>query len=363
MAWTEKYCKSHEGHDFNQSSKVKSRDDKDKDWEFVVKMTLIMLDLLHGNPKLLEMGFKEESLGFNAIAGGFQGQRQWTDFMPNGDFSETFLNTSFDWNGIREPNVFATENDSLNGVAMLFGHLLSNKAQIFSDIRTYWSPAAVKRVTGKELTGAAANGIIHFINSGSTTLDGTGQMNDAEGNPIMKSHWEISEEETKKCLDATTWYPADRGYFRGGGFSSNFLTRGGMPVTMMRVNIVKGLGPVLQLAEGWTVDIDPEIHDVLNKRTDKTWPTTWFTPRLDPTKDAFKDVYSVMNNWGANHGAISFGHIGKDLITMASILRIPVCMHNIKDEDIFRPAAWNAFGMNKEGADYRACTNYGPLYK
>lgn len=363
MAWTEKYCKSHEGHDFNQSSKVKSRADKDKDWEFVVKMTLIMLDLLHGNPKLLEMGFKEESLGFNAIAGGFQGQRQWTDFMPNGDFSETFLNTSFDWNGIREPNVFATENDSLNGVAMLFGHLLSNKAQIFSDIRTYWSPAAVKRVTGKELTGAAANGIIHFINSGSTTLDGTGQMSDAEGNPIMKSHWEISEEETKKCLDATTWYPADRGYFRGGGFSSNFLTRGGMPVTMMRVNIVKGLGPVLQLAEGWTVDIDPEIHDVLNKRTDKTWPTTWFTPRLDPTKDAFKDVYSVMNNWGANHGAISFGHIGKDLITMASILRIPVCMHNIKDEDIFRPAAWNAFGMNKEGADYRACTNYGPLYK
>lgn len=364
MAWTKKYCMPREGEDFkNRPEKRKTREEKDADWDFVVKMTLIMKDLLHGNPKLREMGYKEEALGHNALLGGFQGQRQWTDFYPNGDFTEALLNTSFDWNGIREPITLATENDSLNGVAMLFGHLLTGKAQIFSDVRTYWSPEAVKRVTGKELTGRAAGGIIHLINSGATTLDATGRCSDSEGNPVMKNHWEMTQADVEACLNATTWYPADRDYFRGGGFSSNFLSRGGMPVTMMRVNIVKGLGPVLQLAEGWTVDIDPEINKVLDMRTDPTWPTTWFVPRLMPERDAFKDVYSVMNNWGANHGAISFGHIGKDVITLCSMLRIPVCMHNIADEDIFRPSAWNAFGMGKEGADYRACKNYGPLYK
>lgn len=364
MAWTEKYCKPREGEDFkNRPEKKKTREEKDADWEFVVKMTLIIRDLMQGNPKLREMGYKEEALGHNAIAGGFQGQRQWTDFYPNGDFTEALLNTSFDWNGIREAYVFATENDCCNGIAMLFGHLLSNRAQFFSDVRTYWSPEAVKRVTGKELTGRAADGMIHLINSGATTLDGTGQESDAEGNPIMKQHWEMTQEDVEKCLGATTWYPADRDYFRGGGFSSNFLTRGGMPVTMMRLNLVKGLGPVLQIAEGWTADVDPEIMKILDMRTDPTWPTTWFVPRLCPDRDAFKDVYSVMNNWGANHGAISFGHIGADLITLASILRIPVCMHNVEESKIFRPAAWNAFGMDKEGADYRACAAYGPIYK
>lgn len=364
MAWTEKYCKPREGEDFkNRPEKKKTREEKDADWEFVVKMTLIIRDLMQGNPKLREMGYLEEALGHNAIAGGFQGQRQWTDFYPNGDFSEALLNTSFDWNGIREAFVFATENDCCNGIAMLFGHLLSNRAQFFSDVRTYWSPEAVKRVTGKELTGRAADGMIHLINSGATTLDGTGQESDAEGNPMMKEPWEMTESDVEKCLGATTWYPADRDYFRGGGFSSNFLTKGGMPVTMMRLNLVKGLGPVLQIAEGWTADVDPEIMKVLDMRTDPTWPTTWFVPRLCPDRDAFKDVYSVMNNWGANHGAISYGHIGADLITLASILRIPVCMHNVEDEKIFRPAAWNAFGMDKEGSDYRACATYGPIYK
>lgn len=363
MRWTEKYCKPNEGEDFNPAAKVKDRAGKDKDWEFVVKMTIIMRDLMIGNPKLSELGFKEEALGHNAIASGFQGQRQWTDWKPNGDFSEALLNTSFDWNGIREAFVVATENDALNGVAMLFAHLLTHRAQIFSDVRTYWSPEAVKRVTGMELTGDAKNGIIHLINSGATTLDGSGQCSDAEGKPIMKQAWEMTEEDMEACLKATTWYPTNRDYFRGGGYSSNFLTRGGMPVTMIRANLVKGLGPVLQIAEGWTVDLDPAIHKVLDERTDRTWPTTWFTPRLDSKKDAFKDVYSVMNNWGANHGAISYGHIGADLITMASMLRIPVCMHNVEDKDIFRPSAWNAFGMDKEGADYRACAAYGPVYK
>lgn len=363
MAWVEKYCKVNEGWDKNRPEKQKTREQKDQDWEFVVKMYLIMRDLMHGNPKLREMGFKEETLGHNAIAGGFQGQRQWTDWKPNGDFCEALLNTQFDWNGKREAIIVATENDSLNGVAMLLGHLLTNRAQIFSDVRTYWSPEAVKRVTGKELTGAAANGIIHLINSGATTLDGNGYATDAEGNPTMKEWWNLTDADEEAILKHTNWLPADRDYFRGGGFSSNFLTRGGMPVTMMRMNLVKGLGPVLQLAEGWTVDIDPEIHEILDKRTDPTWPTTWFVPRLDPNKDAFKDVYSVMNNWGANHGAITYGHIGKDLITLASMLRIPVCMHNVADKDIFRPAAWNAFGMDKEGADYRACANFGPIYK
>ncbi len=361
MTWVEKYCKPNEGTDYNRPEKQKSREEKDKDWEFVVKMTIIVKDLLKGNPKLKKMGFKEEAIGHNAILGGFQGQRQWTDFLPNGDFMETILNSSFDWNGIREAILLATENDSLNGVAMLFNHLLTNKSQIFSDVRTYWSPQSVKRVTGKGLTGLAANGIIHLINSGATTLDGTGRQNQ-DGLPAMKEPWNITQEEVEACLAATRWSPADRDYFRGGGFSSTFLSRGGMPVTMSRVNIVDGQGPVLQLAEGWTVDVDPEIFEIINKRTDKTWPTTWFAPRLTG-KGAFKDVYSVMNNWGANHGAISYGHIGQDLITLASMLRIPVCMHNVDEDKIFRPAAWNAFGMEKEGADYRACANFGPIYK
>ena len=363
MAWTEKYCKPNEGEDIgNRDEKNKNRAEKDADWEFVVKMTLIMRDLMRGNPRLREAGFKEEALGHNAIAAGFQGQRQWTDFKPIGDFSESLLNSSFDWNGIREAFVVATENDCCNGIAMLFGHLLTNTGQIFSDVRTYWSPEAVKRVTGKELTGRAAGGIIHLINSGATTLDGTGRQCDAAGNPVMKQPWDINEKDVEACLAATTWRPANRDYFRGGGFSSNFLSRGGMPVTMSRLNLVKGLGPVLQIAEGWTVDIDPEIHAVLDKRTDPTWPTTWIVPRLCD-KPAFRDVYSVMNNWGANHGAISYWHIGQDLITLASMLRIPVCMHNVEEDKIFRPAAWNAFGMDKEGADYRACAAYGPLYK
>ena len=363
MAWVKKYCMPNEGWDKNPESKRKTREQKDKDWEFVVKMTIIVMDLMHGNPKLRELGFKEEALGHNAIAGGFQGQRQWTDWMPNGDFTETLLNTNFDWNGRRQPSILATENDSLNGTAMLMAHLLTNRPQIFSDVRTYWSPEAVKRVTGKELTGKAAPGIIHLINSGATTMDGCGQSSDAEGNPVMKPFWEMTEEDEKRCLEHSQWMPADRDYFRGGGFSIHFVSRGDFPATMARINIVDGLGPVLQIAEGWVVDIDPEIHAVLDKRTDPTWPTTWFTPRLDPKKDAFKDVYSVLNNWGAIHGAISYGHIGADLITLASMLRIPVCMHNVDDAKIFRPAAWNAFGMDKEGADFRACANFGPIYK
>ena len=361
MEWTEKHCKSNEGTDFNSETKAKTREEKDTDWEFVVKMTIIIRDLMTGNPTLEKMGFKEEAIGHNAIAAGFQGQRQWTDYKPNADFPEALLNTSFDWNGIREAYVLATENDALNGVSMLFGHLLTNTAQIFSDVRTYWSPEAVKRVTGKELTGTARNGIIHLINSGATTLDGTGEQT-KDGKPAMKPFWEITPDEADACLQKTTWYPANRDYFRGGGYSSNFLSKGEMPVTMTRLNLVKGLGPVLQIAEGWTVEIQEDVHKILNERTDKTWPTTWYTPRLTGS-GPFKDVYSVMNSWGANHGAISYGHIGADLITLASMLRIPVCMHNVEEEKIFRPAVWNAFGMDVEGADYRACQNFGPIYK
>ena len=362
MAWTEKYCKVNEGNDYNAPEKKSSPEQKGKDWEYVVKMTLIMRDLMIGNPRLNELGFPEEALGHNAILAGFQGQRQWTDFLPNGDFSEALLCSSFDWNGIREAFILATENDSLNGVSMLFGHLLTNTASIFSDVRTYWSPEAVKRVTGYQLEGAGANGIIHLINSGATCLDATGQQNDEEGKPAMKPFWDITEDEMLKCLDATTWYPADQGYFRGGGFSSNFLSKGNMPVTMVRLNRIKGLGPVLQIAEGWTVDLPEKVHEIINVRTDKTWPTTWFAPRLNDTPQ-FKDVYSVMNYWGANHGAISYGHIGADLITLASMLRIPVCMHNVDKDNIFRPSAWAAFGMDAEGSDYRACQTYGALYK
>jgi L-fucose isomerase len=360
LAWAKANCK--ESEDIcNRPDLQKDRTGKDKDWEFVVKMTLIVRDLMTGNPKLKEMEFGEESLGHNAIAAGFQGQRQWTDYFPNGDFTEAIMNSSFDWSGVRQPYVLATENDALNGTAMLFGYLLTNTAQIFADVRTYWSPESVERVTGKKLTGKAANGIIHLINSGAASLDGSARQKDRDGNPAMKPFWEISEAEAQACLDATRWVPANREYFRGGGFSSKFLSLGGMPCTMVRLNLVKGLGPVLQIAEGWTVDIDPDAHKILDDRTDKGWPTTWFAPRL-ADNDNFKDVYSVMNNWGANHGAISCGHIGADLITLASMLRIPVSMHNVDEKNIFRPAAWGAFGMDKEGADYRACKAYGPLY-
>ena len=363
MSWTEKYCKVNEGHDYNDDKgKGKSRSEKDQDWEFTVKNMLIIRDLMHGNPRLKELGFKEESLGHNAILAGVQGQRQWTDHWPNFDFPESLMCTSFDWNGIREAEVLATENDSLNGVSMLFGHLLTNKGVMFSDIRTYWSPEAVERVTGHRPEGASSGGFIHLINSGATTLDATGAMCDSEGNPTMKCPWDIQESDVEACLSSTTWYPADREYFRGGGFSSNFLTRGGMPMTMLRLNLVKGLGPVLQLAEGWSIDLPTEIHDILNRRTDKTWPTTWFVPRLDASKECFKDVYSVMNSWGANHGAIAHGHIGADLVTLCSILRIPVCMHNLSKAQLFRPAAWNAFGMDQEGSDYRACKCFGSIY-
>lgn len=361
LNWAKANCK--EGEDIiNRKDLAKDRAGKDADWEFVIKMAIIVRDLMVGNPKLKELGFGEEALGHNAIAAGFQGQRQWTDFYPNGDFAEAILNSSFDWTGVRAPYMLATENDALNGTVMLFSYLLTNTAQIFADVRTYWSPDAVERVTGKKLEGLAANGMIHLINSGAATLDGSGQQSDKDGNPAMKAFWDISEAEAKACLNATTWMPANREYFRGGGFSSKFLTKGGMPCTMTRLNLIKGLGPVLQIAEGWTVDIDPAIHKILDDRTDKGWPTTWFVPRL--TEDSnFKDVYSVMNNWGANHGAISYGHIGADIITLASMLRIPVSMHNVGKEDVFRPAVWSAFGMDKEGADYRACQTYGPLYK
>ena len=362
MEWVGKYCKPNEGKDCNPEHLVYPRDKKDEIWEYVVKMTMIFRDLMKGNPKLAEMGFEEEAAGHNAISGGFQGQRQWTDFRPDGDFSETLLNTSFDWNGIREPVPFATENDTLNGATMLLLHLLTGRAQIFADVRTYWSPAAVKRVTGKELEGRAANGIIHLINSGSCTLDATGRQLDADGVPVMKHFWEISDKDVEECLKAVTWYPSGREYMRGGGYSSQFLTQGEMPVTMCRLNFIKGLGPVLQIAEGWAVNVDRAIFEIINERTDKTWPTTFFAPRLTG-EGHFKDVYSVMNNWGANHGAISYGHVGADMITLASMLRIPVCMHNVPEEQIFRPSAWSAFGSDPEGSDYRACKTYGPLYR
>ena len=358
LEWTKKNCP--EGPDPNAPESRRTREQLDRDWETVVKMTLIARDLMVGNPRLADLGYGEEALGHNAIAAGFQGQRQWTDFMPNGDFMEAILNTSFDWNGIREPYVVATENDNLNATSMLFGHLLTGTAQIFADVRTFWSPEAVQRVTGKKLSGRAAGGIIHLINSGPATLDGTGEQT-VDGKPAMKPFWDVTPEEATRCLDATVWCPADTGYFRGGGYSTRYKTRGGMPVTMSRINIIDGLGPALQIAEGWTVELDAEVHDALDKRTNFTWPTTWFVPRLTDNP-RFRDVYSVMAGWGANHGAISFGHIGADLVTLASMLRIPVYMHNLEESAIYRPSAWTAFGMDLESSDFRACSNFGPLY-
>ncbi len=359
LAWVKANCK--EGKDYNSPQTTRPRRQLDAEWETSVKMAIIARDLMVGNPKLAAKGFGEEERGHNALVAGFQGQRQWTDYRPNGDFLEAILNTSFDWNGIRAPYIVATENDALNGVSMLLGYLLTNTAQIFADVRTYWSPDAVQRVTGHKLTGPAEKGILHLINSGAATLDGTGRQSRG-GEPAMKPFWEITEQETKACLEATSWHPSITEYFPGGGWSSRFLTRGGMPATMCRLNLVKGLGPALQIAEGWTIDLPENVHNILDERTNPTWPTTWFAPRLTG-HGAFRDVYDVMNHWGANHGAISYGHIGADLITLASMLRIPTYMHNIANESVFRPSAWASFGTQcMESADYRACANYGPLY-
>ena len=361
LAWAKENCI--EGFDKNPDALQKTREEKDADWEFVVKMMVIIKDLMNGNANLPK-GCEEEMVGHNAIAAGFQGQRQWTDFYPNCDFPESMLNTSFDWNGAREPYILATENDVLNGLGMLFMKLLTNRAQMFADVRTYWSGDAVKRVTGYEMEGKAkdSDGIIHLINSGACCLDANGAVKDENGNAVIKPWYEVTEADQKAIMENATWNYADLGYFRGGGYSSRFETRAEMPATMIRLNLVKGLGPVLQIAEGWTVELPEDVSDKLWKRTDYTWPCTWFAPRTTG-EGAFKTAYDVMNNWGANHGAISYGHIGADLITLCSMLRIPVCMHNVPDEKIFRPAAWNAFGMDKEAADYRACQNFGPLFK
>ena len=359
LAWVKANCL--EGKDYNAPHKQHSREQKEQDWAISVKMAMIARDLMVGNPRLAEMDHGEEALGRNAILAGFQGQRQWNDHFPNGDFMEAILNSSFDWNGIREPYLVATENDALNGTCMLFGHLLTGTAQVFADVRTYWSPEAIKRVTGYRPTGDAVGGFLHLINSGPAALDGTGQQSIA-GNPAIKPFWQVSSEEVAKCLAATTWHAGNTEYFRGGGWSTDFVTRGGMPVTMSRLNLVKGLGPALQIAEGVIVELPDEVHRVLDERTDPTWPTTWFAPRVTG-EGAFRDVYSVMVHWGANHGVISYGHIGTDLMTLASMLRIPVYMHNVPDVKIFRPSAWNAFGTaDLEGADFRACANFGPLY-
>ncbi len=363
LAWAKKYCI--EGFDKNEEALQRSRAQKDADWEFVVKMAVIIKDLMSGNDRLPK-GCEEEAVGHNAIAAGFQGQRQWTDFYPNGDFAEAMLNTSFDWNGKREPYILATENDVLNGMSMLFMKLLTGRAQMFADVRTYWSGEAVKRCTDYDLEGKAkeANGFIHLINSGACCLDANAEAKDENGNPVMKPWYEITEEDSQAIMANTTWNYADLGYFRGGGYSSRFVTRGEMPVTMIRLNLVKGMGPVLQIAEGWTLCLPEDVTDTLWKRTDYTWPCTWFAPRCDGKEGSpFKTAYEVMNNWGANHGAISYGHIGADLITLCSMLRIPVSMHNVPTEKIFRPAVWNAFGMDKEGQDYRACAAFGALYK
>ncbi len=360
LEWVKTNCS--EGKDYNETEKTRSREQLDSEWEDSVKMALIARDLMVGNPRLAEMGYAEQGLGHNAICGGFQGQRQWTDYFPNGDFMEAVLNTTYDWNGQRAPYILATENDALNGVTMLMGHLLTGTAQIFADLRTYWSPHAVERLTGHRLEGEAASGLLHLINSGPATLDGTGQHKDAEGNPAIKPFWEVAEAEAKACYANTTWHPSVTEYFPGGGWSTRYLTKGKMPATIARLNLAKGIGPVLQLAEGWAVDLPENVHDVLDQRTNPTWPTTWFAPRTGGD-GVFRDAYSVMNAWGANHCVMSYGHIGADLLSLAALLRIPVYMHNLPDKAVFRPNAWNLFGtVDLEGADFRACKNYGPLY-
>ena len=366
LAWVKANCK--EGFDCNAGKHLPEVITKskvvpaDRDWEFITKMTMVMRDILYGNPKLDEMGWHEEALGKNAVAGGFQGQRNWTDWLPNADFSEAIMASTFDWNGPKRPTPFATENDTLNGVSMMLGTLVSGTAPCFHDVRTYWSPEACERVTGHKPEGVAANGFIHLINSGATALDGSGAATNDAGEHVMKPFWEMTDKDMSACLEATDWCRANYEYFRGGGFSSHFRCTAEMPVTMLRVNIAEGVGPVLQIAEGWTANLPDDVHTPIDLRTDRTWPTTWFVPRLTGT-GAFKDVYSVMANWGANHGVTVYGHVGADLVTLASMLRIPVALHNVPEEKLYRPHAWAAFGTkDTEAADFAACKYYGPLY-
>ncbi len=360
LAWVKEHCK--EGEDPNPPERAHSREQKDADWEYVVKMTLIIRDIMLGNPVLEKMGYVEESFGRNALFGGFQGQRMWTDFKPNCDFTEALLNSTFDWNGKRQPHIFATENDNLNGLSMVLGNLLTGRASGFSDVRCYWSPDAVERVTGMRPEGKASNGFIHLINSGSTCLDATGKATEADGTPAMKRWWEMEEKDIDACLSATDWCPAELCQFRGGGYSSHFKTDAEMPLTMARINLVEGIGPTLQIAEGWSVVLPEEMHEKIDRRTDPTWPTTWFVPRTTG-EGAFRDVYTVMAKWGANHGAFIYGHVGEDLITLASMLRIPVIMHNVPEEKLFRPHVWDAFGTaDPMSADIEACKAYGPMY-
>ena len=367
IAWVKANCK--EGFDCNAEKNLPEiiRRSKvvpaDKDWEFVVKMTLVIRDILYGNPKLDELGWHEEALGKNAVAGGFQGQRQWTDWLPNADFSEAIMASTFDWNGPKRPTPFATENDTLNAVSMMLGTLVTGTAPCFHDVRTYWSPESCQRVTGYKPEGVAKDGFIHLINSGATALDGNGAAVNEKGQHVMKPFWEMTEQDIQACLSATDWCRANYEYFRGGGFSSHFRCTAEMPVTMLRVNIVDGVGPVMQIAEGWTANLSDEIHTTIDRRTDPTWPTTWFVPRTTG-EGTFRDVYSVMANWGANHGVTVYGHVGADLITLASMLRIPVALHNVPQGKIYRPHAWGAFGtQDTEAADFAACQHYGPLYR
>jgi len=361
LAWVKQHCT--EGKDYNDQRHLRTRDQLDREWSDSIKMALIARDLMVGNPRLAEMGLQEQAQGHGAAAAGFQGQRQWTDHFPNGDFMEAILNTSFDWNGKRAPYVLATENDALNGATMLFGHLLTNSAQIFADLRTYWSSDAVSSACdGYRLEGPAADGILHLLNSGPAALDGTGQQH-SDGRPTMKPFWEITDDEVRKCLEATTWHPSLTEYFPGGGMSTRFRTAGGMPATMTRINLIAGLGPALQIAEGQTVGLPDHVHDVLDLRTNPTWPTTWFAPSLTGS-GPFRSAYEVMNHWGANHCVMTAGHVGHLFITLASLLRIPVYMHNVSPDRVFRPTAWNAFGTeNPESADFRACASFGPLYR
>ena len=335
-----------------------------------IKMTMIVRDLMHGNPVLAKasvgarQGFcadVERAQGYNAIAAGTQGQRQWTDLYPNFDMTESLLTSSFDWNGYRAPMIVATENDSKNAIGMLIANLLSGAPQLFADIRTNWTPESIKSATGVDVSKIAPLGLIDKRNSGagaldyaldifSTVKDGS-QKTIQEVVQAIRAGKRIQQDLIKRAIEATTYEAAVLEYFAGDGLSSSFQTPGGVPLTAYRYNMVDNM-LTCSVVEGETVALPEDVISHISNVTNATWPESYWAPRD-------MSSFEYMSRIGPNHDGNSFGLIGADMITINAMLRIPVDMHNVDKADIFRPTMWDRFG----GDDFRACETLGPLYR
>lgn len=364
-----KFMKKNFKFSFDESQGPRPRD-LDELIRETLRMTIIVRDLMIGNPKLASskvgkaQGFKanvERAQGANAIMAGTQGQRQWTDLYPNFDVTESILNSSFDWNGFRAPFVVATENDSKNGIGMLAANLVSGgMSQLFADIRTNWTPESVKKATGKDISRIAPQGFIDKRNSGAGALEyaldlfglvkGGAGMSVQDVAEAVRADANIQDRLIRDACAGTTYMTAALEYFPGDGLSSHFRTPGGIPMTAYRYNMI-GDELTCSVVEGATVELPRDVADCIGRITDRTWPETYWVPRG-------MSSFEYMSRIGPNHDGNSFGLIGADLLTLNAMLRVPVDMHNVPREDIFRPTFWDRCG----GDDFRACEKLGPVY-